>query len=441
MRLLQLSAPLLATLLALGALFPSALAAEARPLERIVAVVNDNVILASDLEEEVAMVRQQMLQRGESPPSDDVLRERILDQLITEELQLQRARRFGLSVDDEAVNRALQQIAANNNTDISGLREQFAAQGVDFSTLREDVRNQLIMQQLQQGAVHSRVNVAEQEIDDLVAEMAEEADTADREYRIEHILISTPSGADDEAVAEKRREARAVIAQLEAGADFAELAAEHSDGPQAQEGGDLGWRGQDQLPTLFVEALEGLQPGDLSEPLESSNGFHILRLADRRGGAQTVTETRARQIFIRSGDREQAADDAARERIHELRRRLDAGEAFNDLAATHSDDPASADEGGEMGWFGPGDVSPAFQEVIDDLGVGEISEPFQTEEGWHIAEVQQRREAEGDDRHLRAEAEQRLFRNLVEEETERWISELRDEAFIEKRLERLGAGD
>ena len=432
------AAATLAALLALLAL-PLPAAAETRTLERIVAVVNDSVILASDLEEEVAMYRQQMQQQGQTPPGDDALREQMLDEMIAQELQVQRARQFGISVDDEAVNRALEQIAADNNTDLSGLRELFNAQGVDFATVRDDVRHQLIIQQLQQGAVHSRINIAEQDIDDFVErlEQAEGEGEDEREYRVEHILIGTPSGASSDEVDAARAEAEEVLAQLDEGADFAELAAEVSAGPQASEGGDLGWRAGDELPALFLEAVQEMEQGELSPPLESSNGFHILRLAETRGGEQTVTETRARQILIRSAaDDAGAGDEAAREQIQELRRRLDAGESFDDLAATHSDAPDSADEGGDMGWFGPGDVTPGFHEVVDELDGGDISEPFQTEEGWHIVEVLDRREVEGEDAHLRAQAEQMLFRERVEEETERWIAELRDEAFIDKRLER-----
>lgn len=432
--------PLLAFVALLSLLLPVTSGAETRTLERIVAIVNDRVILASDLEEEVALVRQQIQQQGQQPPPAAALRERVLDQLVNESLQLQHARRMGISVSDDMVNRALEQIARENNTDLTGLREHFSRQGIEFSTVREDIRTQLILQQLQQRAVASRITIAEQDIEDFIARL-DEADDEEVEYRVQHILISASSSAGDDEIEQARAQAEQAAAELREGGDFARMAAEISAGPQATEGGDLGWRAPDQLPSLFLEAIEGLRPGQIADPVESARGFHILLLAERRGGMdQAVAETRARHILIRADDDGEMQDSEARQRITQLRERLDGGASFDNLARGHSEDPGSASEGGDLGWFGPGEMTPAFQEVVDDLEVGATSEPFRTEFGWHIVEVLDRREIQDQGQRQRAQARQVLFRERVEEETQRWIRELREEAFVDKRLDDAPSG-
>lgn len=431
---------LLAPALVLSLLIPLGGMAETRTLERIVAVVNNDVILASELEEEIGLARQQIRQQGERPPPDSTLREQLLDQLINERLQMQRARQFGIRVGDAAIERALQQIAADNNTDLTGLREEFQRQGVDLSTVRDDVRRQLTVRQLQQRAIYADINVTDQEIEDYLARSEEEVDT-DTEYRVQHILLAV-RGDDEDATAAARERAEALVADLRAGDDFASVAAEHSDGPRAREGGDLGWRSPDQLPALFVDALDSLRRGEIADPVASANGVHILRLAERRGGPEmAITETRVRHILIATGDGSDMDDEQARERVVELRRRLEAGASFNSLANGHSDDPASARDGGRLGWLGPGDRSPAFQRAIEDVTTGELSEPFRTEAGWHIAEVQERRSVDDRSRYRRAQARQVLFREKVREETQRWLRELREESYVDNRLDGASGDD
>lgn len=429
---------LLAPFLLLALLTPLGGAAATETLERIVAVVNNDVILASELEEEVGLARQQIRQQGEQPPPDATLRAELLDQLINERLQMQRARQFGISIGDAAIERALQQIADDNSTDLTGLREEFQRQGVDFATVRDDVRRQLTVRQLQQRAIYADINVSDQEIEDFLEANQEETDE-EAEYRVQHILLAVRSD-DEDAIASARERADALIEDIRDGEDFAALATEYSDGPQAQDGGDLGWRSPEQLPALFLDAVETLRTGGIAEPVESANGVHILRLADRRGGAESaVNETRARHILIRTGDDSDMDEEEARDRIVELRRRLEDGAAFDDLASGHSDDPASASDGGQLDWFGPGEHSPAFHEAIDEVPTGELSEPFRTEEGWHIAEVQERRSVDDRSRYRRAEAQQVLFREKVQEQTQRWLRELREESYVDKRLDDASA--
>jgi len=431
-----LPASLLAGLaLLLGVLLPAAALAETRLLDRIVALVNDDVILQSELEEEMALVREQLRQRDERVPRESVLRDRILDQLIMDRLQLQRARNFGIQADDETVNRALRDLARNNDTDLTGLRERFAEEGIDFAQVRADIRQQIMLRQLRQRAVASQISIADEDIERFIERM-ERAQDRDAEYRLHHILLSAPNSATNEEIAAMRERAEALVEDLRAGEDFARVAAEISDGPEALSGGDLGWRPPQRLPALFLDAVEDMEPGDISEPLESANGYHILRLTDQRGGvSRTVTEIRARHILIRVGGDGGLDDETARERLGNLRRRIAAGASFAELASGHSDDAGTARAGGDLGWFGPGEMTPVFQDVVEELAPGELSQPFRTRFGWHLVEVQDRREREDAESYRRAQARRSLFQQRLEEETQRWLSELRDEAFIEKRLD------
>lgn len=413
---------------------PAAVAATDEPdvqtLDRIVAVVAEDVILASELETEIARVRARLEREGQSPPAPDVLRERVLEELVLERIQLQRAARRGISVDDEAVNEALRNMAADRDTDLDGLRQQMEAQGVPFDTLRRDVRTQLIISQLRQRAVASQVQISEQEVRDFLSRV-DRSSSDEAEYRLRHILVGLPSDASTGEVEDARARAAELVERLRAGeAEFATLAQQVSDGPQALSGGDLGWRGRTDLPGLFLEAVDGMDPGDISEPLRSPNGFHVLALVERRGGeAETVVETRARHILLREGEEDPRA------RLADLRRRLQDGADFGALARDHSEDRSSAREGGDLGWFGPGDMTPAFQEVVEGLEPGQVSEPFRTPHGWHLVEVIDRRERTDVEQYRRARARQALYRRQVEEEVQRWLRGLRDETYVELRLD------
>lgn len=413
---------------------PAAVAAadepDAQTLDRIVAVVAEDVILASELETEIARVRARLEREGQSPPSSDVLRERVLEELVLERIQLQRASRRGISVDDEAVNEALRSMAADRDTDLEGLRQQMEAQDVPFDTLRRDVRTQLIVSQLRQRAVASQVQISDQEVRDFLSRV-DRSSNDEAEYRLRHILVGLPSDASTGEVEDARARAADLVERLRAGeAEFANLAQQVSDGPQALSGGDLGWRARTDLPALFLDAVDDMDPDDISEPLRSPNGFHVLALVERRGGeAETVVETRARHILLREGEED------PRDRLTDLRRRLRDGADFAALARDHSDDRSSAREGGDLGWFGPGDRTPAFQQVVEGLEPGQVSEPFRTPQGWHLVEVLERRERSDVEQYRRARARQALYRRQVEEEVQRWLRGLRDETYVELRLD------
>ncbi len=420
----------------LAAIAPSAWSADtgtassAQTLERIVAVVNNGVILSSELEAELVRVRQRLRSEDRGLPDPGVLRERVLDQLILQELQLQQARQRGISIDDTAVNNALRNMAEDNGTDLAGLRAHFRQRGVSVEQLRTDVREQLTISRLRQRTVGSEIEVTNQEVEDLLAR-AERASEQQREYRVRHILVGLPSDASTEEVSDARQRARSAVDDLDGGGDFADLANRISDGPQALSGGDLGWRRLSQLPELFAEALGDAAPGQIVGPLRSPNGFHILEITDQRGGGsdETVTQTRVRHILLREED-----GDAARERLSELRQQLQSGADFAGLAQAHSDDQSTAPEGGDLGWVGPGDLPTVVHEVIRNLPTGELSEPFQSPMGWHLVQVQQRREQQDAEQQRRAQARQTLYQRKLQEESQRWLQQLRDGAYVEIRL-------
>lgn len=402
------------------------------PLDRIVAVVNESVILKSELDEQTELLRKRMLREGADPPPPEQLRPRMLEQLILEEIQLQHAERRGIQIDDETLNNALRNIAADRGTDLAGLRRQMGGEDLDFQALREQVRTQLILSRLRQRAVASQVTVSQQEVDDFLVQQdrSRERDIA---YRVQHILLQLPSDPSEQELARQREKAEDLVRQLRQGEDFASIALSESDGPRALEGGDLGWRQPSELPGLFSDALESMSPGEISGPLQSANGFHILRLAERRGGGdQTITEYRARHILVRGTD----DSDQPRRKLAELRRRIEQGASFEQLARRHSDDEGTAPRGGDLGWFGPGEMTPAFQEVVETLEPGQVSEPFRTPFGWHVVEVIDRRERTDVERYRTAQARQALYRRKVDEEMERWVRERREEAYIDRRLER-----
>lgn len=422
-------------LCALILLLPHGLAADtsAETLDRIVAVVNDGIILESELETELVRVRQRLEAEDRDIPEADVLRERVLDELVLEEVQLQQAEQNNIRVDDREVNEALRDMAAENGTDLAGLRDHFRAEGMDFDRLRSNVRKQITVQRLQERAVASKVQISSEDVDDFLTR-ADQSEDEDREFRLRHILIGVPSDASNDEVDRARERAEETATEAREGTDFGDLANRRSDGPRALEGGDLGWRSREQLPTLFADELAGVQSGNIVGPIRSPNGFHILELVDVRGGtSERITQMRARQILITEDD-EDADGPPPRERLADLRRRIQAGASFEELARTHSDHD-SATRGGDLGWVGPADHSPPMQEAMAELSEDEISEPFQTPEGWHIVQVLERRQRADADQQRRSRARQALYEREVEEERQRWLRELRDSAYVELRLD------
>ena len=429
-RLLTLLGLCLSGLGATGAVYAKSAIVE---INRIVAVVNRDVITESELNRRIELIRRQLQQQKTPMPPESVLRRQILERLILERIELQMARNLGIRVDDEALNRVLQNIAANSKMSLEQFRAVLERDGYDFAQFREGIRNEVIVKRLRQREVADRVNVTPQEVDEFLASQ-KNLGNLNQEYHLSHILIAVPEAASPEQVQAARAKAEEVLSKLRAGADFREMAVSYSDGQQALQGGDLGWRKAGQLPTLFSDILTRMHPGEISDLIRSPSGFHILKVTEERGEKKhIVRQTHARHILIRTN--EVTSDYDARTRLERLRQRILAGEDFSTLAKANSDDRGSASKGGDLGWANPGDFVPAFEEVITKLAPGAVSEPFKTQFGWHIVQVLGRRDYDNTEQYQRARARQALRARKIDERLQQWVRRIRDEAYVEYRLE------
>lgn len=403
-------------------------------LDRIVAVVNDDIIASSELEAQLERAREQLRQSGTAPPPPGALRRRVLERLVLIRLQLQLARDSGIRVDDERLNQTLLRLAEQNELTLREFRDTLERDGYDFAKFREEIRDEIMIADVRKLRVENQINISQRDIGDYLAMMESRGTEADRHrYRIGHILIALPDGASSEEIAGARARAESVLGELRAGADFANMAVTHSDGQQALEGGDLGWRQASALPTIFADTVLRLEVGDVSEPIRSPSGFHLVKLVDKRGSErQMIRQTRARHILIALD--ELTDDSEARRQLSGLRERIVNGQDFGELARTHSDDSGSASRGGELGWIDPGNTVPVFERMMDSLRAGAISEPFKSQFGWHLVQVQERRERDGTETSRRAEALRRLRARKIEENTQAWVRRMRDEAYVEYRL-------
>lgn len=416
-----------AMLLLLALLTPAAQAS----LDAIVAVVNDDVILASELDSAVRKYAIQFRDRGINLPPKTIFERQVLDRLINERLQLNAAREAGIRIDDSQLNRALQAIARGNGMNLSEMRQLLVSEGVSFELFRDEVQNELLLKELKEREIKRRIRITDQEVDSWLKRSAQQNDST--EYHLAHILIATPEGASTEQLQASEEKARKLVELLRDGADFGDVARVESSGQSALEGGDLGWRKIEAVPSLFVDALRDMKVGEISDPIRSNSGFNIVRLVDLRGvKRELVEQTEARHILIRTN--EVTSDRQAQTRLEQLRQRIIGGTDFGDIARGNSDDKGSALKGGELGWLSPGDTVPEFEEQMSKLKPGEISEPFRTEFGWHIVQVEGRRSHDGTEEMRKAEARNAIGNRKLEEEYELYVRRLRDEAFVDIRL-------
>ncbi len=428
-------------------------------LDTIVAVVNDDVITRRELEAATAQIQRQLQQKKVPVPPRPVLESQVLERLILSQLELRAAERNSITVDDATLNAAIDNLARRNNMNLTQLRQTVEKDGLSFARFRDDVRRELMAARLRQKVVDSQIQISEQDVDSLQTQIAGQGDpgrnsdpgqsgypdsSGQRQYHIAQILVAVPEGASPEQIAAVKRQAENVLAQLRRGEDFRQLAASVSAGQQALEGGDLGWRNAEQLPTIFTNVVPKLRPGQFSELIRSPSGFHIVKLLEVRGGgaaraerqapAGMVNQTQARHILLKISP--DLSDDDARQKLEQLRQRIQSGEDFAALARAHSDDKGSGARGGDLGWVSPGMLVPEFEQELGTLQTNQVSAPFKTQFGWHIVQVLDRRQGQASSETERARVREALFRRRSDEEWEQWLRRLRDEAYVEIRLPR-----
>jgi peptidyl-prolyl cis-trans isomerase SurA len=402
-------------------------------LDSIVAVVNNDVIVRSELEHEIGLTIPQLQESGAQLPPRHQLEQQVLERMILQRLQMQRAETLGITVDDAALTQAMSGIASRNGMTLEDLSATLEASGIRFEDFRENTRRQIVSSRLQAQEVLKNISVTDQEVDAFLAR--ESGSLIERtDVRLFHILIAVPETAPAQEVEQAREKAAALVRRLRAGADFAALAMRESDGRRAAEGGDLGWFPIGEVPSLVQDLAHTLSKGEISEPLRSPSGFHIIELADVKGsGPEIVTQTKARHILVRTN--EVVSDNDARTRLSQLRMRILGGDDFALLARSNSDDTGSALKGGDLGWLNPGDTVAEFESAMNALAPGEISRPFQSPFGWHIVQVTERRRQDTTEELMRLKARDAIRERKADEAVEQWLARVRDESYVEVRLD------
>ena len=397
-------------------------------LDRIVATINDDVLTESELDELIINARSNMRGRKIKLPPAELLRQQVLKQAILENLQLQLAARIGIRISEADIDGAIDRVKKTNKLSQKSLLKKLKRDGLTLEKYREQIRKELTMQKLLDREVRRRVHISEAEITDFLAQRQQAGNDA---YHLSHILLPLPETATPEVINKLRKQAQNLVTQLRKGASFKTLAAAHSQGREALDGGVLGWRPSGQLPDLFVNALSKMDKGAVSEPLRSANGFHILKLNDKRSSrkSKTVTQTRARHILVRTNVVMPEAE--ARNKVVLLRQRLEAGGDFAHVAQTHSDDPGSAAKGGELGWMNPGQTVPGFEKAMKSLKPGQLSQPVKSSYGFHLIQVLERRKQDIGDQLDRSKARKQLQMRKSEERYQQWLRQLQDEAYIQ----------
>ncbi|MGK0522761.1 MAG: peptidyl-prolyl cis-trans isomerase SurA [Pseudomonadales bacterium] len=404
--------------------------AERKLLDQVVAIVDDDVVLQTELEARINTITGRLSAQGTGLPPRRLLEERVLEQLITESVQLQMADKMGMRISDNELNETLANIAERNGMSLPEFENQLVAEGVSYRQAREQIRQEMLTSRVQQRLVGNRVRVTEREVENYLQAL-ESGGGTDAEYRLAYIFIELDNPADDAALDATREKAEKLRAAIVNGRDFREVAVAESDASNALEGGDMGWRSERQLPSLVAPIVPGLAVGEPSEVLENNSGFHMVMVMDKRGGSQkqVIQQNRVRHILIRPS--EAVTDTEAEAAIRKLSQQLQDGDDFAVLAREFSDDPVSGSDGGNLGWVSPGQMVPAFEQAMQEAEVGEIKGPFRSQFGWHILQVEERRQKDISSDVKEAEARQAIYRRKFETELQNWLREIRDEAFIE----------
>jgi peptidyl-prolyl cis-trans isomerase SurA len=398
-------------------------------LDRIAAVVNDGVVLESEVDEQMKEVTVRLQAQNMALPPDSVLRKQVLDRLILQRIELEQANRDGITISDDTLNAALADVAKRNNIPFSDLPTALAQQGIDYAGYREQMRQQLTLGLLRQRDVLQRIVVTPREINQFLAKQTKQP-AADAEYNVSHILIAVPPNATPAQIAQAQQRAQDVYQRASKGEDFGKLAVAYSNSEDALEGGSLGWRQGSELPTFLTNLILGLKPGQVGAPLRTPTGFHIVKLNQVRSQEkkEIVEQIHVRHILLKTNALQ---DDATvRQRLEQIRQRILNGESFAVAASAASQDPGSASEGGDLGWQSPDVYDPKFSAAVAKLKVGEISEPFQTSYGWHIAQLLGRRNHDETQEVKRMNAMEAIRASKADEDTEIWLQRLRDDAYV-----------
>ncbi|MBI3547089.1 MAG: peptidylprolyl isomerase [Gammaproteobacteria bacterium] len=403
-------------------------------LDRVLVVVNDDVITETEVNSRLASTKKQLVLEKIKIPPDNVLKKQLLERMVLERLQLQLAAQSGIRVSESDVDQAIETIAQRNNMTVENFRKAMTQNGIDVAAHRQQIRDQILIQQLLEREISNRVLVTDSEVSNFLDNRENRADM-DVAYHLFHILVGIPESASPEAIQAAKKRADDIRQQLQQGADFQQIAVSYSQGVDALKGGDLGWKKAGELPELFLTPLKNMAPGEVSEALRGPNGFHILKLSEKRGGGEnaSVTQTHVRHILLRPSEIQSL--DEARQKLINLRERIDNGEDFAALARAHSEDPGSAAIGGDLGWVNPGQMVPEFEKAMKNLKPNQLSEPIRTSFGVHLIQVLERRDHDVSEERLHAAARQQIHARKADERYEQWARQLRDEAFVEYLVE------
>lgn len=403
-------------------------------MDRIVAIVDKDVITEHELMDKMQTVIAQLEKQGKTPPNTSTLKRQVLERLVVDNLQLQLARRRGIQVNDTQLDKTMQRIAEQNQLSLEAFKEVLQKDGIPYYKFREDMRSEITIARLKDVEMNRRVEVSEGEIDNFLTTQSNNNSDVEEEFSLSHILIRTPQEATPDDIDAARARVEDALTRLNNGEDFAQVSANVSDAPNALEGGNMGWRKSNQIPPAFLELLQSMEANEISKPIRSPNGFHIVKIDEKRTTDATliVEQTHARHILIKLN--EVVSEQDAKQKMDGLKERLDNGDNFEDLARQYSED-GSANNGGDLGWVNPGDTVPKFEAAMNALAPGEISEPVLTPFGWHIIQVIARRKEDMTDQAARIKARKEIKARKTEEAYEDWLHELRDQAFVELRLE------
>lgn len=413
----------------LGLILTVSAEAKVAVLDRVAAIVNDDIVLQSELNQRTAAIYVNIQESGTQPPAKEVLKKQVLERLISERIQLNIGYNAGVRISENEIDKTMARLAAGSNLSMQDYLASANAGGTSIKDLRQQIANEMIMMQVQQGSVMRGIHISEQELNNFLnSEEGKLMNSPD--IMLGQILISVPSSATVSDIAAAQKKLDEIIVQISQGADFKQLAIANSDDQSGLEGGDLGWRKQAQLPSLFTDALEGLEPGEISNPVRSGAGFHLLKLYDQKGGEEKLIEQHfSRHILLTPNEIRNEDDTVAL--LNEIRKKLQAGEEFISQAKEYSEDPGSALKGGELGWSTPGSFVPIFEQTMNSIALNDISEPFKSQFGWHILQVTDRRMQDFSDDILRNRADNLLRQRKYSEELQVWLQKIRDEAYIE----------